>query len=66
MPIENNQRSEPAGNVTRRARITGPVPERATIIYLGYAAWVGCEYRPSRGAQAGGTSAGLARLKPWL
>lgn len=26
---------------------------------LGYAGWVGCEYRPSRGLQAGGTSAGL-------
>jgi hydroxypyruvate isomerase len=28
---------------------------------LGYAGWVGCEYRPK-----GGTSAGLAWLKPWL
>ena len=26
---------------------------------LGYTGWVGCEYRPSRGLQAGGTSAGL-------
>ena len=26
---------------------------------LGYAGWVGCEYRPGRGAQAGGTSQGL-------
>jgi len=28
---------------------------------LGYAGWVGCEYRPK-----GGTSAGLGWLKPWL
>ena len=27
---------------------------------LGYAGWVGCEYRPWRGAVAGGTSQGLA------
>jgi hydroxypyruvate isomerase len=26
---------------------------------LGYGGWVGCEYRPQRGATAGGTSAGL-------
>jgi hydroxypyruvate isomerase len=26
---------------------------------LGYAGWVGCEYRPARGAVSGGTSAGL-------
>jgi hydroxypyruvate isomerase len=30
---------------------------------LGYTGWVGCEYRPSRGMQAGGTSAGLGWLK---
>jgi hydroxypyruvate isomerase len=33
---------------------------------LAYAGWVGCEYRPQAGAQAGGTSAGLGWLKPWL
>jgi len=33
---------------------------------LGYTGWVGCEYRPQRGAQAGGTSAGLGWLKPYL
>jgi len=32
---------------------------------LGYAGWVGCEYRPSRGAQPGATSAGLGWLQPW-
>ncbi len=30
---------------------------------LGYAGWVGCEYRPARGAQAGATPAGLDWLK---
>ena len=29
----------------------------------GWTGWVGCEYRPSRGAQAGGTSAGLGWMK---
>ena len=33
---------------------------------VGYAGWVGCEYRPRRGAQAGGTSAGLGWLRPYL
>ncbi|MFM6993013.1 MAG: hydroxypyruvate isomerase family protein, partial [Rhodoferax sp.] len=32
----------------------------------GWDGWIGCEYRPLHGAQAGGTSAGLEWLKPWL
>jgi hydroxypyruvate isomerase len=45
-------------------------PDRGEINYpylfrlmdeLGYAGWVGCEYRP-----AAGTSAGLDWLRPWL
>jgi len=32
----------------------------------GWDGWVGCEYRPARGAQPRGTSAGLGWLKPWL
>ena len=32
----------------------------------GWDGWIGCEYRPKHGAQAGGTSAGLGWLKPWL
>lgn len=32
----------------------------------GWEGWVGCEYRPARGAQAGGTTAGLTWLKRWL
>ncbi len=27
--------------------------------------WVGCEYRPARGGQSGGTSAGLGWFQPW-
>lgn len=33
---------------------------------LGYDGWVGCEYRPLRGGQPAGTSAGLGWLKPYL
>ena len=33
---------------------------------LAYDGWVGCEYRPKAGLQAGGTSAGLGWLKPYL
>ena len=32
----------------------------------GWEGWVGCEYRPKLGGQAGGTSAGLGWLNPWL
>jgi hydroxypyruvate isomerase len=32
----------------------------------GWDGWVGCEYRPGRGAVAGGTTAGLGWLRPWL
>ena len=32
----------------------------------GYQGWIGCEYRPRLGAEPGGTSRGLAWLKPYL
>jgi len=32
---------------------------------LGYRGWVGCEYRPQRGAQAGGTTNGLGWHRPY-
>ena len=65
----------PSGNVAH-IQIAG-VPERhepdggelnypylfALLDELGYAGWVGCEYRPRLGAQVGGTSAGLSWLK---
>jgi hydroxypyruvate isomerase len=38
----------------------------ALLDELGYPGWVGCEYRPRRGAQAGGTSDGLEWLRPYL
>ena len=31
----------------------------------GWDGWIGCEYRPLKGAEAGGTSAGLGWLKAW-
>jgi hydroxypyruvate isomerase len=38
----------------------------AVLDEIGYPGWVGCEYRPRRGMQPGGTSAGLAWLKAYL
>jgi len=32
----------------------------------GWSGWIGCEYRPLKGGEPGGTSAGLGWLKPWL
>ncbi|HET9762521.1 MAG TPA: 2-oxo-tetronate isomerase [Casimicrobiaceae bacterium] len=32
----------------------------------GYAGWIGCEYRPRRGTEPGGTSAGLGWLRPYV
>ena len=68
----------PTGNVGH-VQIAG-VPERhepdrgelnhpylfSVLDELGYAGWVGCEYRPRAGVQAGGTSAGLDWIKPYL
>ena len=31
----------------------------------GWQGWIGCEYRPARGAEPGGTSAGLGWFQPW-
>ncbi len=36
------------------------------IDQLGYTGWIGCEYQPRRGSEPGGTSAGLAWLRPHL
>jgi len=38
----------------------------ALLDELAYGGWVGCEYRPRSGTRPGGTSAGLAWLKPYL
>jgi 2-dehydrotetronate isomerase len=67
----------PTGNVGH-LQIAG-VPERhepdvgevhypylfALLDQLGYAGWVGCEYRPSAGMQPGGTSSGLTWLRTY-
>ncbi len=68
----------PTGNVGH-IQIAG-VPERhepdlgelnypylfSVLDELGYTGWVGCEYRPRAGMQAGGTTAGLGWLRPYL
>jgi 2-dehydrotetronate isomerase len=38
----------------------------AEIDRLGYQGWIGCEYRPRAGTLAGGTTAGLGWLRPYL
>jgi hydroxypyruvate isomerase len=38
----------------------------SVIDALGYPGWIGCEYRPKRGGEPGGTSSGLGWLRPWL
>ncbi|MBZ8138761.1 hydroxypyruvate isomerase [Rubrivivax gelatinosus] len=38
----------------------------ALLDELGYDGWIGCEYRPRRGAVPGGTSDGLGWMKPYL
>ena len=38
----------------------------ALLDELGYAGWIGCEYRPAGGSKPGATSAGLGWVQPWL
>jgi hydroxypyruvate isomerase len=38
----------------------------ALLDEVGYTGWIGCEYRPLKGGQPGGTSAGLGWLRPYL
>ena len=33
---------------------------------MGYEGWIGCEYRPARGAVPGGTRDGLGWMRPYL
>ena len=72
------RRYVPTGNVAH-LQIAG-VPERhepdvgevhypylfELLDLLGYDGWVGCEYRPARGAAPHATSDGLGWLRPWL
>jgi hydroxypyruvate isomerase len=55
-----------AGVPERHEPDTGEIAYPAlfrTLDALGYAGWVGCEYRPARGAEPGGTSAGLGWMR---
>lgn len=68
----------PGGNVDHIQMAGVPErhePDRGELNYpylfsllddLGYAGWVACEYRPQAGLRAGGTSAGLGWLRPYL
>jgi hydroxypyruvate isomerase len=38
----------------------------ALLDELGFDGWIGCEYRPRRGAVPRGTSDGLGWIRPWL
>jgi len=55
-----------AGVPERHEPDTGELDFRAVfrlLDRLGYAGWIGCEYRPARGAAPGGTSAGLGWMR---
>lgn len=54
------ERHEPDGGELNYAYLFALLDE------LAYNGWVGCEYRPARGMEAGGTSAGLGWVKSWL
>ena len=54
------QRQEPDLGELNAAYLFGVIDEVAAA--CGWQGWVGCEYRPSRGAQPGGTSEGLRWL----
>jgi hydroxypyruvate isomerase len=55
-----------AGVPERHEPDTGEINYPAVFRHLdrlGYAGWIGCEYRPARGTAPGGTSAGLGWLR---
>ncbi|HJV68429.1 MAG TPA: hydroxypyruvate isomerase, partial [Ideonella sp.] len=53
---------EPDVGELNYAYLFGVIDEVAA--QCGWDGWVGCEYRPSRGAQPGGTTAGLGWRPP--
>lgn len=55
------QRHEPDVGELNYGYLFGVIDEVAA--QCGWDGWVGCEYRPARGAQPGGTSAGLGWLR---
>jgi hydroxypyruvate isomerase len=57
------QRHEPDVGEVNYDYLFGVIDEVSS--QCGWDGWVGCEYRPARGAVAGGTSAGLGWLARW-
>lgn len=57
------QRHEPDLGELNYPYLFGVIDEVAA--QCGWQGWVGCEYRPARGTQAGGTSAGLGWMQAW-
>jgi hydroxypyruvate isomerase len=57
------QRHEPDVGELNYAYLFGVIDEVSA--QCGWQGWVGCEYRPARGATAGGTSAGLGWFARW-
>jgi 2-dehydrotetronate isomerase len=58
------ERHEPDVGEMNYPYLFGVIDEVAA--QCGWTGWVGCEYRPRRGAQPGGTSAGLGWFSPFL
>lgn len=57
------QRNEPDLGEMNYDYLFGVIDEVSAA--CGWSGWVGCEYRPARGAAAGGTSQGLGWLQRW-
>jgi hydroxypyruvate isomerase len=57
------QRHEPDLGELNYPYLFGVIDEVAA--QCGWQGWVGCEYRPARGLQPGGTSAGLGWMQAW-
>ena len=57
------QRHEPDLGELYHPYLFGVIDEVAA--QCGWQGWVGCEYRPARGTEPGGTSAGLGWLRAW-
>lgn len=57
------QRHEPDLGEVNYPYLFGVIDEVSA--QCGWQGWVGCEYRPARGTQPGGTSAGLGWLRDW-
>ena len=63
-PLADRRRARAPRARRRRAELSLPVRrDRRGVGACGWDGWVGCEYRPGRGAAANGTSAGLGWLR---